>query len=166
MLCPRCGYEMPDKAEICLACGYEVVPQTSSEPGPVGQLDTRRSLLKYVLLSILTLGLYGMAVMSAVSADLNIIAYRHDGRKTMHFMSLIFVFTPLTLGIGPFVWYHRLSNRIGTELHRRGIAYGFDAGTFWLWNVLGLLIIVGPLVYMHKLLTAMNLLAEDYNVNG
>lgn len=37
---------------------------------------------------------------------------------------------------------------------------------FWLWNVLGALIIVGPFVYMHKLSTAMNKLAENYNVNG
>lgn len=50
--------------------------------------------------------------------------------------------------------------------HRRGIAYDFDASTFWLWGVLGSLIVVGPFIYTHKLLKAMNLLAANYNIRG
>lgn len=34
------------------------------------------------------------------------------------------------------------------------------------WCILGSLILVGPFIYTHKLLTAMNLLSADYNVNG
>jgi len=34
------------------------------------------------------------------------------------------------------------------------------------WLVLGSLILIGPFVYMAKLCTAMNLLAENYNING
>jgi len=70
------------------------------------------------------------------------------------------------LGIAPLVWYHRISARIGNELKRRGIAYGFGAGSFWGWCILGALIAVGPFVYIHKLLKAMNLLSGHYNVNG
>ena len=52
------------------------------------------------------------------------------------------------------------------DLRRRGIAYDFDASTFWLWGVLGSLIVVGPFIYTHKLLKAMNLLAANYNIRG
>lgn len=55
---------------------------------------------------------------------------------------------------------------MGSELLRRNLPYQFDAGTFWLWNVLGSLIVVGPFVYTHKLLTAMNMLCTDYNAKG
>ena len=55
----------------------------------------------------------------------------------MHYCLLTFVLAPITCGIALFVWFHNLSNRIGKELTRRGIGYGFSASTFWLWYVLG-----------------------------
>ena len=135
-------------------------------PAPVGQLKTNRGLLKLILLSLVTFGIYPLVVYSAISSDINTIASRYDGKKTMHYCLLVFVITPITFGIASVVWAHRISNRIGNELKRRGIDYHFSAGTFWLWNVLGALIGVGPLVYTHKLLKAMNKLCEHYNVNG
>lgn len=133
---------------------------------PAKQLKTNRGLIKFILLSVITFGIYGLVAMSAVSTDINLIASRYDGKKTMHFCLLTFIFAGLTLGIAPIVWYHRISARIGKELTRRGISYSFGAGTFWGWNVLGALIGIGPLVYTHKLFKAMNLLAADYNTKG
>ena len=40
------------------------------------------------------------------------------------------------------------------------------AATYWLWSVLGTLIIVGPLAYTYKILHAMNDLSADYNMRG
>ena len=133
---------------------------------PVGKLKTNRGLIKFILLSLITFGIYGLVVMSAVSSDINTIAGRYDGKKTMHFCLIAFIFSWLTLGIAPLVWYHRISTRIGNELIRRGIMYSFGAGSFWGWNILGSLIVIGPFVYIHKLLRAMNLLSQHYNING
>ena len=133
---------------------------------PARQLKTNRGLLKYILLSIITFGIYPLVIMSAISTDINLIASRYDGKKTMHFCLLAFIFSWLTFGIAPIVWYHRISARIGNELARRGISYSFGAGSFWGWNVLGSIIVIGPLVYLHKLFRAMNLLAADYNTKG
>lgn len=138
----------------------------TASAAPVGQLKTNRGLLKFILLSLITFGIYGIVVMSSVSTDINVIASRYDGKKTMHYCLLTFVISWLTLGIGVFVWYHKISNRIGGELARRGIAYSFSAGTYWGWNILGSLILIGPFVYLHKMLKAMNLLSEHYNQNG
>lgn len=135
-------------------------------PAPVTQLKDNRNLVKFILLSIVTLGIYSIVFFSGVSTDINIIASRYDGKKTMHYCLLFFIVGIVTLGIGYLVWYHALSNRIGAELKRRGIQYNFGAGSFWLWNVLGILILVGPLVYVHKLCKAMNLLAADFNTKG
>ena len=133
---------------------------------PVGQLKTNKGLLKTLLLSLITFGIYPLVVMTAVSNEINIVASRYDGRKTMHFCLLAFIVAPITMGIGGIVWYHNISDRIGNELARRGIAYSFGASTYWLWSVLGALIGIGPLVYVHKLFKAMNLLNANYNVNG
>ena len=133
---------------------------------PVGQLKTNKGLLKTILLSLITFGIYPLVVMSAVSSEINIVASRYDGKKTMHYCLLLFIVAPLTFGIAGIVWSHRISNRIGNELKRRGINYDFSATDFWLWNVLGSLIVVGPFVYLHKMFKAVNLMNAHYNVNG
>ena len=141
---------------------------TTTQPAqtPAMQLKTNRGLLKFILLSIVTFGIYGIVVMSTISTDINYIASKYDGKKTMHYCLLVFLVGPITLGIADLVWYHRISNRIGDELTRRGLGYSFGAGTFWGWNILGSFIIVGPFIYQYKLLKAMNMLAADYNVKG
>ena len=123
---------------------------SSAGAAPVGQLKTNRGLLKLILLNFLTLGIYGLVVMSNIRSD----------------CLVLFIFSWLTLGIYPVIWTHQLCSRIGNELRRRGIAYDFDASTFWLWGVLGSLIVVGPFIYTHELLKAMNLLAANYNIRG
>ncbi len=133
---------------------------------PVGQLKTNKGLLKTILLSLVTFGIYSLVVMSAVSNDINTVASRYDGKKTMHYCLLTFIVAPITLGIAGIVWSHRISNRIGAELNRRGIAYSFSATDYWLWNVLGSLIVVGPFIYLHKMFTAVNKMNAHYNVNG
>lgn len=132
----------------------------------MNKLSTNRGLLKYILLSAITFGIYGLVVMSTISADINTIASKYDGKKTMHYCLLVFIFSWLTLGIAPLVWFHRISARIGDELARRGIAYSFGAGSFWGWSILGAMIGVGPFIYYYKLFKAMNLLSMNYNING
>jgi len=184
--CSKCGAQLDDNAAFCTVCGapattvntQQVNPTIAyntnttntysynANPAPIGQLKTNKGLLKTILLSIITLGIYPIVVMSSVSNDINVVASRYDGKKTMHFCLLLFIVAPFTLGIGAIVWYHRISARIGAELDRRGIGYSFGAGSFWLWSVLGSLIVIGPLVYMHKLFKAVNLMNADYNMKG
>jgi len=133
---------------------------------PVGQLKTGRGLLKYILFSLITFGIYPLVFMSSISTDVNIVCSRYDGRRTMHYCLLFFLVGPITLGIAYFVWSHNICNRIGNELRRRGITFGFGASDYWLWNVLGSFIIVGPYIYTHKLSKAMNAMNSSYNMFG
>lgn len=140
--------------------------QNAAPMAPVGQRKANKSLLKTFLLSIVTLGIYGLVVMTTVTNDINIVASRYDGKKTMHYCLLVFVFAPLTLGIYGLVWSHKISNRIGDEARRRGIASSFSAVDYWLWNVLGALILVGPFIYLYRLFKNINAINAHYNVNG
>ena len=134
---------------------------------PVIKLTTKRGWLKTILLSIITFGIYPLVMFSKISSEINLIASRYDGKKTMHFCLLFFIVGPLTLGIATIIWSHRICARIGNELARRGIAYSFGAGSFWGWNVLGSLLFgIGPFIFLHKLCKAMNLLCADFNARG
>ena len=141
--------------------------QQAYRPMPVHQLKTNRGLLKFILLNLITFGIYGLVVMSTISTDINEIASRYDGKKTMHYCLMAFLRSWLTFGTYPQIWLHRLAERIGNERRRRGIFYVFGSGTYWGWGFFGALLFgIGPLVYHHKLFHAMNLLCGHYNVNG
>ena len=132
-----------------------------------GNLKTGRGLIKFLLFNLITADIYTLYYFTTISMDINKIASRYDGKKTMNFLLVAFIFTPLTLGIVPVVWFHRISKRIGEENNRRRTGYyKFGASTYWLWFVLGSLILVGPFVYIAKLSKAMNLICADYNVRG
>ncbi len=125
-------------------------------------MRTNYGLLKTILLSLITFGIYAIVVYSRMSEDVNTVC-RKDGKHTMHYALMFFLIAPLTLGIGSIVWTHRMCNRMRDQIEKDNIDYSFGAGTFWGWGVLGSLIIIGPLVFEHKRFKAMNLLNERYN---
>ena len=128
-------------------------------------LRTNRGLLKYVLLSIITFGIYGIVVKTHISMEIDTVASPRDHKSTLNYLLVVLLLGPITCGIFPLIWYHNLSNRIGDELKARNLGYEFGAGDFWGWGVLGCLILIGPFVYLHKLLTSMNLINESYNAS-
>ena len=122
--------------------------------------------LGHLLMTMITFGIYAIVAYSKVSTDINAIASKYDGKKTMHYCLMVFVFSWLTFGIYPIVWMHKISERIGDELIRRNIDYKFNASTFWVFCFLLSFTLVGPLVYASKLFKAMNKLSESYNIYG
>lgn len=133
---------------------------------PAYKLKTSRGLGKFILLTIVTLGIYSIVYFSNISTSLNTAAGRYDGKKTMHYCLVFFLFSWLTLGIVPIVWMHKMSNRVGDELTRRNLPYSFGCGAFWGWYFFGSMILVGPFIYIFKLSKAMNMVCEDYNARG
>ena len=116
------------------------MPQRPSAPAfqaaqqPAYQMPCQRGLLKMLLLSLLTLGIYPVVIYSRISEEINMVSSRHDGQRTMPFLFMCML-APLTLMIYPFVWIHGLCNRMDAELQRRQISYKFSAASFWLWNL-------------------------------
>lgn len=180
-----CVAEEPEQVELCVteqpsAAVQPVIeewkpvqPETEAELPvrhggrylPQLQLPTARGLGKMIFLGLLTLGIYPTVIWSRIVTELNITTSCYDGRRTMPYFGMLML-APLTLGIYAFVWMHKLCRRIGDELTRRGTGYEFGPSTFWLWNVLGSLIIVGPFVFLHKLMKSMNKINADFNING
>ncbi len=126
------------------------------------RLSENKNLIKTAILTFITFGIYYIVLNSEMVKDINITSSGLE-KKTMSYCLMFFIVGPLTLGIAWIVWYHRLSAKVSRELMRRNIDYLFTAGDFWLWNILGIMVLVGPFVYLHKLLTAINLINKDYN---
>ena len=110
-------------------------------------------------------GIYGIVIWTKIVGEINIVASRYDGKRTCPYFATMYL-TVLTYGIFAFVWQHKFSERVGAEVKRRGYNYNFGASDFWLWCVLGSLIIVGPFVYCHKLMKSMNMINASYNIYG
>ena len=142
---------------------WELVPANAMAPKI--QLPTGRGLGKMFFLGLITAGIYPTVILSKIITELNIVASRYDGKRTMPYFGMLMV-TPLTLGIYAYVWFHNLCARIGEELQRRGVDYKFGPSHFWLWGILGSFILVGPFIFTHKLMKSMNLLNKDFNEKG
>ena len=155
------GYENPYAAPT----QYSQYQQTAAGNRPAIQLPTGRTWWKMLLLGLVTFGIYPLVIYSKIVTELNIAASRYDGQRTVPYFAMYFL-AGVTFGIYPIVWMHTISNRIGAEVVRRGYDCKFSASDYWLWGVLGSLILVGPFVFMHKMLTAMNLINEDFNQYG
>lgn len=116
---------MPQQPQVNVNINQPSIPQQpmAQPQNPIRQnsLRTKRGLLKYLLLGLVTFGIYDIWQMSEVGTTLNLIATRRDGKRTMHYCLMFFLLGWLTLGIGWLVWYHKLSSRIGTEQAARGL---------------------------------------------
>lgn len=152
-------------APVAVAAPPAPKPARPVSRAPRLQLPTKRGLCKMIFLGILTLGIYPTVIWSRIVTELNLAASRYDGKRTMPYFAMMML-TPVTLGIFAFVWMHRFCRRIGEELQRRRIDCKFGPSTFWLWNILGSLILVGPFVFLHKLMKAMNRINADFNARG
>ncbi len=130
------------------------------------RLKTDRSMIMAILLNIVTCGIYGLIFYNGIGEDINLTASKRDGKKTMNYILLFFVVGPLTCEIATILWFHNISARIGNEARARGVSSSFGASSFWIWNVLGSLILIGPFIYMYKLCKTMNLICDDFNKRG
>ena len=101
-------------------------------PVPAGTaLRTKRGLLKFVLLGLITFGIYDIWQMSEGWGNLEPDRHASRRKRTMHYCLMFFIAGWLTFGIGWLVWNHRLSARIGTEQAARHLPVTVTAATYW-----------------------------------
>ena len=127
-------------------------------------LKTNRSVLKLIVLSVLTLGLYSIFFFIPFSFDLDKVNPRRDGSKTFNYL-WAFLLSLFTASIVLVFWHHEIATRVEEALYKRHIEYEFGTRSFWGWYFFGSFIIIGPFIYLHKLCQAMNLLCASYNAN-
>lgn len=139
--------------------GYDYEEKKYTPP----TLQTDRSMWKLMLLSTVTLSIYGIIFFIPFSFDLDKVAPKPDRSKTMNFL-VAYIASLFTFSIVMAFWHYHIAQRIEEALIERDIRYEFGTNDFWWWYCFGSLMLgVGTFVYFHKLCKAMNLLCADYN---
>lgn len=124
----------------------------------------QRSLLTFILLSIVTCGIYGIVFMYKYAEDVNTVC-AGDGKHTQNYIVAILL-SIITCGIYSFVWYYGIGNRLQENAPRYGINFSENGTTVLLWMILGSYIVIGPFVAMNILIKNMNALGQAYNAHA
>lgn len=127
-------------------------------------MRTDRSLLKVILLSIITFGIYGIYFWYKFSVDMNIVC-NGDGKHTRGILARI-IFSMLTFGIYEFVWMYGVGERIYVNCQKKHIVNNTNGTSVLLWYILGSFIIVGPFVAMHQMIQGLNDISNVFNTYG
>lgn len=186
MFCPSCGSPVvarvvgaatsPDRqrpaesptntivaARPSQAAVNEWRPSTTPElGGSARRIATNRGLLKYILFSILTLGIYGFFFVYAMAQDMNTMC-EDDDQKTGGLIAFVLL-NIITLGIYGIYWWYRIANRVCMNAPRYGITVAENGTSFLLWYLLGFLTLgIASLVGYHAVIKNVNSLAAAYN---
>ncbi len=192
MNCPKCGTEVKDNAQYCQKCGASLNPESvenkvegafssfaASTEAQVknviedvkegyqgkeneGPLETNRGLLSYVLLSIITLGIYSWFFIYSMARDVNT-ACEGDGQKTSGLVKFILL-SFVTCGIYPIIWEYSLGNRLAENSKRYGMSFQENGTSVLMWHLFGFIICgIGPFVAMNILIKNTNRICDAYN---
>ena len=126
------------------------------------KVKTDRSLLMYILLTIVTCGIYSLIFMHELAEDVNEMC-RDDGKNTQGLLMLILL-SFVTCGIYPIIWWYSVCDRIGSAANRRFGKTDFNGGTYLLWVLLGMFVcVILSYVGMYKMFECSNMVANHYN---
>lgn len=103
-------------------------------------LDTNRDLVTYILLSLVTCGIYGYWFVYKMAQDTNTIC-EGDGNNTPGLAAFILL-SIVTCGIYSIYWQYQLAKRMDENAPRYGVTLTEHASDVLLWLLLGALICV------------------------
>ncbi|GHV83471.1 hypothetical protein AGMMS50212_08110 [Spirochaetia bacterium] len=121
----------------------------------------KRGLAGLILLSIITLGIYGLYWIHKLAKDVNAIC-DGDGKRTGGLLKYLLLGL-ITFGIYDLVWLYMLGDRLQDNAQKYGLTFKESGGIVLLWYVLGAFIIVGPFIALWIIIKNTNALAEEYN---
>ena len=137
-------------------------PNPQSYGGPVGPLSTDRSIVAYILLGLITCGIYDLYMIHLMIQDVNVTC-AGDGKVTKGILEYI-LFGILTCGIYDYVWLYNFANRIQSNAPRYGMRFEEGGTTILLWWILGAWLCgVGPFYAMYLIIKNTNALNAAYN---
>ncbi len=128
----------------------------------MAKVNTSRGLIKVILFSIITCGLYELFFINGISNDMNTMC-KDDGLKTKGIIGFI-VLSCVTCGIYPLVWFYGVANRVSENAGRYGLTITENGMSWLLWSLFGSMLCgLGPLIALNTLCKNLNRLGEAYN---
>lgn len=166
--CSNCGKENQDNAAFCLGCGANLgaqnaAPQGNPQPAVMATpVDTNRSLLTYILLSVITCGIYGYYFIYKLAKDVNQMC-SEDGDKVGGLVAYILL-SFVTCGFYSYYWLYKIQNRLHAAAYRYGVLVPETGTTVLMWLIFGSLLCgIGSFYGFHIVFKSSNAVGMAYN---
>lgn len=136
--------------------------QPASAPMGYGPVKNDRSLIGWLLLSIVTCGIYSYYFLYCLARDINVMC-QDDGDSTPGLAAFILL-SFVTCGFYAYYWYYKIGNRLQANAPRYGLMFQENGTTVLMWQIIGVLLCaLGPIFAMNIIIKNTNALATVYN---
>lgn len=121
--CPNCGNAVHEEAVICVKCGISLKAANANVSANANtQGMNKRSIVKAIILSLITCGIYSIFWFISLTDDMN----RASGRVNDASGGKAFLLSLVTCGIYTYIWAYRLGEKrdiVANEKASSGIIY-------------------------------------------
>jgi len=125
-------------------------------------VDQNRSLLKYILLSLITCGIYGYYFIYKLAKDVNLMC-SGDGEETGG-LAVYILLCMITCGLYSWWWMYKLGNRLSVNASKYGLSFQENGTTIIMWCLVGVVLCgIGQWIAMHMIIKNTNAMAIEYN---
>ena len=134
-------------------------------PAPMGYapIKTDRGVIGWLLLSIVTCGIYSYYFLYCLARDINVMC-QDDGDSTPGLAAFILL-SFVTCGFYAYYWYYKIGNRLQANAPRYGLVFQENGTTVLLWQIIGVLLCgLGPIFAMNIIIKNTNAMATAYNI--
>ena len=122
----------------------------------------RRSFGAYLILSIITCGIYSIFFWYSFTEDVNRMC-AGDGEDSPNYI-VVLLLSIITCGIYGLYWFYKQANRMRNAAPRYGVSITEGGGDFLIWYLVGIVFcFVGSLISYHIIIKNCNILADGYN---
>lgn len=134
-------------------------------PAPMGYapIKTDRGVIGWLLLSIVTCGIYSYYFLYCLARDINVMC-QDDGDSTPGLAAFILL-SFVTCGFYALYWYYKIGNRLQANAPRYGLMFQENGTTVLMWQIVGALLCgLGTIFAMNIIIKNTNAMATAYNV--
>ena len=121
----------------------------------------KRNYVSYLLLSIITFGIYHIIFWNKISKEVNALC-EGDGKKTIKYIFALLLSIP-TLGIFGIIWKCKLAERLKNNASRYDLKFSEGKGVLAVLSTAGLLFLAGPSIGHYVLIKNFNAIGEAFN---
>lgn len=126
-------------------------------------IKTDRGVIGWLLLSIVTCGIYSYYFLYCLARDINVMC-QDDGDSTPGLAAFILL-SFVTCGFYALYWYYKIGNRLQANAPRYGLMFQENGTTVLMWQIIGALLCgLGSIFAMNIIIKNTNAMATAYNV--
>lgn len=125
-------------------------------------IKTDRGVIGWLLLSIVTCGIYSYYFLYCLARDINVMC-QDDGDSTPGLAAFILL-SFVTCGFYALYWYYKIGNRLQANAPRYGLMFQENGTTVLMWQIVGALLCGLGTIFAMNIIKNTNAMATAYNV--